>query len=65
MTRTTAESLIVEDGRVVGVNATMYDGTKVTVHANDGVILTTGGYAAFFTMVAAENELWDECYFVL
>ena len=62
MTRTTAESLIVEDGRVVGVNATMYDGTKVTVHANDGVILTTGGYAANITMVAEENEYWDDSY---
>ena len=62
MTRTTAENLIVEDGKVTGVTATMYDGTKVTAHANKGVILTTGGYAANITKVAAENEYWDDSY---
>lgn len=62
MTRTTAENLIVEDGKVTGVTGTMYDGTKVTVHANDGVILTTGGYAANINMVAVENEYWDDSY---
>lgn len=46
MTRTTAEELIVEDGRVTGIKATMYDGTSVTAKAAKGVILATGGYAA-------------------
>ena len=46
MTRTTADELIVEDGRVTGVKATMYDGTEVTAKAAKGVILATGGYAA-------------------
>lgn len=62
LTRTKAESLIVEDGKVVGVNATMYDGTKVTLHANKGVILATGGYAANIGMVMDTNEYWKSEY---
>ena len=43
---TTGESLITdESGKVVGVNATHKDGHKVTLHANKGVILATGGFA--------------------
>ena len=59
MTRTTAEELIVEDGRVVGVKATMFDGTPVTARATKGVVLATGGYAANINMVVEENEYWD------
>ena len=62
LTRTTAEKLIVEDGRVTGVEATMYDGTKVIAHATKGVILSTGGYAANIEMVADENIYWDDAY---
>lgn len=62
MTRTKAESLIVEDGKVTGVNAVMYDGTKVIAHANKGVILATGGYAANIEMVKNTNEYWDPSY---
>ena len=62
MTRCEAQSLIVEDGAVTGVEATMYDGTKVTLHANNGVVLATGGYAANIEMVVDENEYWDESY---
>ena len=62
MTRTTAESLIVEDGKVVGVNATMYDGTPVTAHANKGVILTTGGYGANIDLVQQTNVYWNDEY---
>lgn len=40
---TTAEKLIVEDGRVVGVRAHKQDGTEVIVHAK-AVLLATGGY---------------------
>lgn len=40
---TTAKSLIVEDGKVTGVEATARFGGKVTVHAG-AVILATGGY---------------------
>lgn len=62
MTRTTADSLIVEDGKVTGVNATMYDGTKVTAHANKGVILSTGGFAANIEKVIETNKYWDKSY---
>lgn len=62
MTRTKAENLIVEDGKVTGVQAVMYDGTKVTAHANKGVILATGGYAANIGMVMETNEYWDPAF---
>lgn len=62
MTRTKAESLISEDGKVTGVKGTMYDGTEVTVHANKGVIMATGGYAANISMVSDTNEYWDSSY---
>ena len=59
MTRTTAENLIIENGKVVGVTATMFDGTPVTARANKGVILATGGYAANIKMVQETNKYWD------
>jgi len=62
MLRTTANSLIVEDGRVVGVKATRYDGTEVTANAAKGVILATGGYAANIDMVLEHNVYWSEEY---
>ncbi len=62
MLRTTADSLIVEDGRVTGVNATRYDGTRVTAHALQGVILATGGYAANIDMVLENNVYWSTDY---
>ncbi len=63
MKRTIAESLIVdESGRVTGVNATRYDGTKVTAHATKGVILATGGYAANIPMVLENNVYWSTEY---
>lgn len=62
MLRTTAENLIVEDGKVTGVQAAMYDGTKVIAHANKGVILATGGFAANIQKVKETNQYWDESY---
>ncbi len=62
MTRTTAEELIIEDGRVTGVKATMYDGTKVTAKAAKGVILATGGYAANIQKVVDTNNYWSPEY---
>lgn len=62
MTRTTAEELIQEDGRVTGVKATMYDGTPVTAHAKKGVVLATGGYAANIAKVVETNKYWDPEY---
>ena len=62
MTRTTADSLIVENGRVVGVKATRYDGTEVTAKAKKGVILATGGYAANIDLVLDGNVYWSTEY---
>lgn len=63
MTRTTVDSLIVDEtGRVTGVNATMFDGTKVIMHANKGVVLATGGYASNISMVMEKNEYWKSSY---
>lgn len=42
---TTANELIVKDGVVVGAVATGKTGNKITVNANNGVILATGGFA--------------------
>lgn len=58
MLRTDVDSLIVEDGRVVGVKGTQYDGTEVTLRANKGVILATGGYAANIERVMNTNDYW-------
>ena len=62
MLRTTAENLIVEDGRVTGVTGTRYDGTPVTAHATKGVIMATGGYAANLNMVVGSNVYWSSEY---
>ncbi len=62
MLRTTANELIVEDGKVTGVKATRYDGTKVTAHATKGVVLATGGYAANIPMVLEGNVYWSTEY---
>ena len=62
MTRTTANELIVEDGRVTGVKATMFDGTPVTAYAKKGVILATGGYAANVPMIIDTNVYWSTEY---
>ena len=65
MTFTTAKELIVDNGRVVGVRAVYDDGETshdVTVHANKGVILTTGGYAANISEVLEYNQYWDSKY---
>lgn len=57
--QTKAESLIKDStGRVVGVNATHKNGTKLTFNANNGVIITTGGFSANVDMREEYNELW-------
>jgi len=45
MLETEATDLIMKDGKAVGVLATKYDGTSVTINAK-AVILCTGGFAA-------------------
>ena len=58
MLNTAGESLIVEDGKVVGVKATQTDGTPVTLTATKGVILTTGGYGANPKMAMEYDNYW-------
>lgn len=62
MLRTKAENLILENGKVTGVEAVMYDGTKVTAHANKGVVIATGGYAANIQKVIDTNEYWKDSF---
>lgn len=56
----TADELLVEDGAVVGVHATLADGTEVILHANNGVILTTGGFGANTEMVMEYDNYWGD-----
>lgn len=59
---TDADSLIMDGEKVVGVNATGRDGNKVTLHANKGVILATGGFAGNVELRErfCEGEKWPE-----
>ncbi|HPB78990.1 MAG TPA: flavocytochrome c [Sedimentibacter sp.] len=57
---TKGESLIQEDGQVVGVIAKNPDGSKLTVKANKGVIIATGGFSknAQLVMEYRNAEKW-------
>ena len=59
---TTAKSLIVQNGRVVGVNAEGKAGNKVTLKANKGVVLVTGGFAGNVKLRQeyCEGEKWPD-----
>ena len=55
-TECTAAELVMESGRVVGVKAVFnHGGSEETFLANDGVILSTGGFSANSEMVQANN----------
>lgn len=55
-----AEELVVEDGRVAGAIITNGDGDKVTVKANKGVIMATGGFSANVEMRVKYNKQWED-----
>lgn len=55
LTETTAEDLIVEEGKVVGVKAVNYDGSPLTLKANKGVIIATGGFSKNTDMILEYN----------
>jgi len=57
MVDTKADSFIVEDGVVKGVNAKK-NGGKVTLRANKGVILAAGGFGANSEMREQYNTVW-------
>ena len=58
MLNTKGESFIVENGKVVGVNAIGETGNKVTLRANKGVVLATGGFARNVEMREKYNKQW-------
>ena len=63
LTSTKGESLIVEDGKVVGVKATeKRTGRELTLRANNGVILSTGGFAGNVELRQkyCEGEKWPD-----
>ena len=62
LTNTNATSLIMDGDKVVGVNATGRDGNTVTLHANKGVVLSTGGFAGNVELREkyCEGEKWPE-----
>ncbi|MCR4434549.1 MAG: flavocytochrome c [Clostridiales bacterium] len=60
MLETKANELIVENGKVVGVKATKTDGTPVTLRANKGVVMATGGFGANPEMRAKYNIYWEK-----
>lgn len=62
MMNTTGKSLIMEGNKVVGVTAEDKDGNTVTLHANNGVILATGGFAGNVELRQkyCEGEKWPD-----
>lgn len=53
-----AESLIMEDGRCVGVKGVKTDGQPFEIRANKGVIIATGGFGANVEMRQEYNTKW-------
>lgn len=60
LTETTAEHIIMEDGKAAGIKAKNYDGSDLTINAKQAVIVTTGGFAKNPEMVVEykNNEKW-------
>lgn len=54
----TAEELLTENGRVIGVKGTTADGSSFTILAEKGVILATGGFSANVEMREKYNTHW-------
>ncbi|BFH62244.1 flavocytochrome c [Paenibacillus azoreducens] len=62
-TNTKAEKLLTDDsGKVNGVEATGANGTKITFHANKGVVIATGGFGSNVEMRKQYNPEFDEKY---
>lgn len=58
MLNTKGNEIIMVDGRAVGVKAETTDGAAVLLHADKGVVLTTGGFSANAPMVVEYNNYW-------
>ena len=55
-----AQSLVVEGGRVTGVEAVGSDGTPYVYTAKQGVVLATGGFGANVDMRVKYNSIWAD-----
>lgn len=55
---TRANKILTDNGKASGVVAVNTDGATVTLHANMGVVLATGGFAANAPMVVQYNNYW-------
>ena len=62
LTETTAEHVIMKDGKATGVKAKNYDGSDLTIQANQAVIISTGGFAKNTDMVVKykNDEKWPD-----
>ena len=58
MLNTRGTAIMLQDGRAVGVKAETSDGAAVVLHAEKGVVLTTGGFSANAPMVVEYNNYW-------
>lgn len=62
-TNTKADKLLAdESGKVTGVEATGANGSKITFHANKGVVIATGGFGSNVEMRKQYNPEFDEKY---
>ena len=61
---TKAESILMEEGKAVGVSGanTEGNGDTLTLHANNGVILATGGFGSSVEMREKYNPAYGEGY---
>ena len=57
---TSAEELLVKDGRVVGVKAKSKNGKTLNLMAKNGVIITAGGFGANVEMRQKYDTLWNK-----
>ena len=55
---TPAHELITEKGHITGVIGSSANGSTYTVHAKDGVIVASGGYAANEDMLKEHDKMW-------
>ncbi|MDG3085353.1 flavocytochrome c [Vibrio hannami] len=60
ITDTRAEELIIEDGKVIGIEARHSNGTQYKLMANYGVVLASGGFGANTKMLQKYNNYWNE-----
>ncbi len=54
------KELIVTDGRVTGVNAEGSDGTQYVIHAENGVVLATGGVGSNVDLINEYNTWYPQ-----